>query len=299
MQAMILAAGFGTRLLPYTQTLPKPLFPVLNKPLLLATIERLQRLGFQKIIVNCHHLQEQIVAKIDNTPGVLVQREEEILGTGGGLRRALSLMDDTPLLITNGDIYHMVDMLDLYRYHVTHSFQVTMAMHDFSRFNSVQVADDRVIAFGRKGEKNTLAFTGIHVIDPEILSMVEDGVKSCIIDLYRRLLQAGKPINCYRVDGNFWTDMGTPDDYLSLHGLLLQGLVPTWSELTGGVSGENPYTSPYFVHKDTKIPDTVELADWAAVGNATIGESSSLRRVVVWDGAVVEKDVRLQDTIVV
>jgi len=295
MQAMILAAGFGTRLLPYTRFLPKPLFPVLNRPLLLATIERLQRFGFQKIIVNCHHLQEKIVEKIADIPGVLVQREETILGTGGGLRRALAVMDDSPLLITNGDIYHLVDMLELYRYHASRSAPVTMAMHDYRRFKSVQVQEDQVVAFDRQGAIDSLAFTGLHVIDPEILAQLEDGVQSCIIELYRRLLQAGQPINCYRVDGSFWTDMGTPDDYLALHGLLLRGLVPVWPEFGEKFSPE----SPYCVHAQATLPDSVGLSDWVAVGKAVIGDSCRLRRVVIWDGAVVAENVCLQDEIIV
>ncbi|NNK15095.1 MAG: NTP transferase domain-containing protein, partial [Desulfofustis sp.] len=75
MQAMILAAGFGTRLLPYTKYLPKPLFPVLNTPLLLAAVKRLKNSGFSKIIVNCHHLGEQIVTCLRDIPGVSVQQE--------------------------------------------------------------------------------------------------------------------------------------------------------------------------------------------------------------------------------
>ena len=86
MQAMILAAGFGTRLLPYTKYRPKPLFPVLNTPLLVAAVRRLKKFGFSRIVVNCHHLGEQISAALDDIDGVRIQYEETILGTGGGLR---------------------------------------------------------------------------------------------------------------------------------------------------------------------------------------------------------------------
>lgn len=117
MQAMILAAGFGTRLLPYTLSRPKPLFPILNQPLLLLTIRRLQQAGCDHIVVNCHHLREQIVAALHGIPGVVVQEEVVILGTGGGLRKARALFRDEPVLVTNGDIYHTVDYRRLYRHH--------------------------------------------------------------------------------------------------------------------------------------------------------------------------------------
>ena len=115
MQAMILAAGFGTRLLPYTKKRPKPLFPLLNEPLLLLTIKRLQNAGFDHIIVNCHYLKEQIVEALDGMRGVVIQEEDIVLGTGGGLRMALRLMRDEPLLITNGDIYHSIDNSNVFR----------------------------------------------------------------------------------------------------------------------------------------------------------------------------------------
>ncbi len=136
MQAMILAAGFGTRLLPHTKIRPKPLFPVINTPLLLLTIDRLKHFGFSRIVVNCHYLREQIVQAVAEIPGVIVQEEEKILGTGGGLRQALTSLDEGPLLVTNGDIYHTIDLGQLYMYHGERGNAVTMAMHDYPRFNT-------------------------------------------------------------------------------------------------------------------------------------------------------------------
>ncbi len=109
MQAMILAAGFGTRLQPYSNLRPKPLFPLLNTPLLLLTIQRLQDAGFDHIVVNCHHLKDQIRSLLAGIPGVFLQEETMIMGTGGGLRLAIDLLKDEPLLVSNGDIYHTVD----------------------------------------------------------------------------------------------------------------------------------------------------------------------------------------------
>ncbi len=105
MQAMILAAGFGTRLQPYSLIRPKPLFPVLNRPLLLATIDRLKNAGFSLIVVNCHHLRQQIVSAVKDIPGVIVQEEPLILGTGGGLALAARNLNNEPLLVTNGDMF--------------------------------------------------------------------------------------------------------------------------------------------------------------------------------------------------
>ncbi len=291
MQAMILAAGLGTRLLPHTLIRPKPLFPILNQPLLLLTIKRLQLLGFDKIVVNCHHLREKIIAALDGVQGVIVQEEDIILGTGGGLRTALKHFRDEPLLVCNGDIYHTVDLLDLYCHHVANKNLVTLAMHNYPRFNNVMVKDGKVESFDNRGKLSQLAFTGLHVIEP---SVIEDiGIKkfSCIIDHYRKILKEGRTINCYRADDCFWTDMGTIDDYLSLHHGLLTDTIPCWQEI-GAVR------KPYNISKRAKLPAHIELKEWACIGEAHIENGTHLERVVIWDDVSVACGSRLVDKIV-
>ncbi len=288
---MILAAGFGTRLLPHTLVCPKPLFPILNQPLLLLTVKRLQKLGFDRIVVNCHHLREKIVAALAGLAGVVVQEEEIILGTGGGLRRALGKLRNEPLLVTNGDIYHNIDLLDLYRRHLDSGDPVTLAMHHHPRFNRVMVKDGKVASFDNRVEFSQLAFTGLHVIDPAILEGVDDNRFSSIIDLYRRLLHRGTGINCYRADGCYWTDMGTPEDYLDLHQGLLSGVIPCWPEL-------GPVRRPYCIDQRARLPAHLELRDWVSIGAATIENNTRLERVVIWDDVLVPGGSTLVDSVV-
>ena len=106
MQAMILAAGLGTRLRPYSNIRPKPLFPVLNQPLLRILINMLEEAGCTKIIVNGHHLRDQLKSAVAESNTILYQDEPRILGTGGSLREALPQLEDEPLLVVNGDIFH-------------------------------------------------------------------------------------------------------------------------------------------------------------------------------------------------
>ncbi len=194
MQAMILAAGFGTRLLPHTLVRPKPLFPILNHPLLFLTIKRLRRLGFDHIIVNCHHLRQQVIDALDGMKGVVVQEEEIILGTGGGLRKALKHMRDEPLLISNGDIYHTVNLRRFYQHHVAHENLVTLALRNDPRFNTVLVKNGRIIDFGNRDELRKLAFVGLHVIEPAVLQNIKSEHYSCIIDSLSPDV-AGRPTN--------------------------------------------------------------------------------------------------------
>ena len=291
MQAMILAAGFGTRLLPHTLIRPKPLFPILNQPLLFLTIKRLRRLGFDHIIVNCHHLRQQIVDALAGMKGVIVQEEETILGTGGGLRQALAHMRDEPLLVSNGDIYHTVDLRRFYQHHVTHQNLITLALRNDPRFNTVQVKDGRIIDFGKRDELRKLAFVGLHVIEPTVLQDISSDHYSCIIDHYRRMLQEDLPIDCYRVDDCFWTDMGTINDYLALHQGLLTDTIPCWQEI-GSVR------KPYCIAKRAKLPAHFELKDWVCIGEATIENGTHLERVVVWDNVSIACGQRLGDRII-
>lgn len=292
MQAMILAAGFGTRLLPYTKLRPKPLFPLLNEPLLLLTVRRLQAAGFDHIIVNCHYLREQIVSALAGIPGVSVQEEEIVLGTGGGLRMALPGLRDEPLLVTNGDIYHTVNYRELYNAHHAEQSLVTMAMHDYPRFNKVTVQGNSVTGFDGPEGENCLAFTGLHVLDPEVLEKIPVGQEYSIIDRYRDLLQEGEQIAALRVDGCSWTDMGTVEDYLALHGRLLKREIPLWPEFS-----QLP-ESPFLIddHVNSK---SSSFKDWACVGRVQLANGISLRRCVVWDGAQVEEGEDISDALLV
>ncbi|MBW1637450.1 MAG: NTP transferase domain-containing protein [Deltaproteobacteria bacterium] len=292
MQAMILAAGFGTRLQPHTLIRPKPLFPVLNQPLLLLTVKRLQNLGFSRIVVNCHHLREQIVAALDGIKGVIVQEEDTLLGTGGGLRRALKHFDDKPLLVTNGDIYHTLDFKDLYRFHREEGLSVTLAMRNNHRFNTVAVRDGRVVSFDDRTEQPLLTFTGIHMVDPKTLTDIDENSFSSIIDHYRKCIDSGLGIGCYQDDDCFWTDMGSPDDYIRLHAGLLKGKIPCWAEA-------GPVKGPFHVHKRAVIPSSVRLADWVCIGDgAVVGDRSHLERVIAWSNVSIAPGERIVGDII-
>ena len=295
MQAMLLAAGFGTRLHPYTLVRPKPLFPVCNIPLLHILLDKLVALGCERIVVNCHYLPEQIKAAVAERPEVILQHETEVLGTGGGLRKALEHFQggpDGPILVMNGDIFHDIDLSRLVKAHAASKDAVTMALHDYPRFNSVPVQQDRVRDFlsskevirtiRKEGaeEQTLLAFTGIHIVNREVLEAIPQECFFHIIDLYRELAKAGK-IGCTWIDGSFWQDMGTPDDYLDLHRHLLSSRTPSW-----------------LIHESAIIGKDVQFNDWGAVGpGAVIGDGAQLARCVIWEGAEIAAGIQLTDTI--
>lgn len=300
MKAMILAAGLGTRLLPYTLKRPKPLFPILNRELLRLTISRLKQAGATEIVVNAHHLRLQVKQALQEEEHIVLQEEEKILGTGGGLRLALPHLGQDPVLVVNGDIYHTIDYREIYRSHCQAKADVSLVLHDYPRFNDVAVDETfRITGFNRSGgrsgqQERVLAFTGIHVINPKVLQIIPPDTPFCIIDCYRKLLQQGGAIRAHLATHHYWTDMGTPADYLQLHADLLGRQVPLYEELAAAAAN-----GPFVGAQSTCMGRDVKLLDWVCIGEgARIGSGSLLQRVVVWDGAVVPAGAIIKDAII-
>ena len=291
MQAMLLAAGFGTRLRPYTLIRPKPLFPVCTRPLIYILLDMLREAGCRRTVVNCHYLADQVQAALQGMDDVFLQYESEILGTGGSLRRALDRLDDRPVLVMNGDIFHTVDLEAVYRYHCLSGNRVTLVLHDYPRFNRVQIRGDRVVGFGensRVSDPRMLAFTGIHVLEPEVIKRIPGSGFFHIIELYQELAVTGEGIGCLRVDGCYWRDIGTPEDYLQLHRELLGGSpVPQVEGVAGDLCPR--IADGWCLGREVRLGPGVRLEKWGSLGDhVLVGAGARLSGCVVWDGAEVE-----------
>ena len=223
MKALILAAGFGTRLAPHTRKFPKALFPVAGIPVLGRMLGNLRQAGCTAVAVNTHHLSHQIqsyLAENDFGLPISLSHEPEILGTGGAIRHLAHYWDDDPFMVVNADIVTDIDLAEVYRRHRRNGAQVTLVMHDRPPFNQVWVDEhDRVAGFDRfsdtadHGRHRKMAFTGIHVMDAGILRRIPRDGFSDIILVYRQMIDEGVPIQAHVVRDHFWQDMGSPDGY--------------------------------------------------------------------------------------
>jgi NDP-sugar pyrophosphorylase family protein len=157
-------------------------------------------------------------------------------------------------------------------------------MHDFPRFNKVAVAAGRISGFDESARPGSLAFTGLYVIEPKVLSDIAVGVFSSIIDHYRLLLRQGLIIRSHDVTGTFWTDMGTAADYLALHAGLLRREIPCWPELALPPGQQ-------LIDDQAEIANNCRLgnspSDWLAIGAARISGGALLERAVVWDDVTI------------
>ncbi|MFH1091721.1 MAG: sugar phosphate nucleotidyltransferase, partial [Pseudomonadota bacterium] len=184
--AMILGAGLGERARPLSLVRPKPLFPVLNRPIIAHTLDHLGPLGLRQVVVNTHHLASRLEAYLSgfsHGPAIRTVREEVILGTGGGLRHAAPFLGRDPFLVINGDIVTGVDLAALAAEHEIHGPMATLVLHDCPAFNQVAVDGDGFIRgfrgnWPRSREEQgwrVLAFTGVHLVDPWVLTRLPEG----------------------------------------------------------------------------------------------------------------------------
>ncbi|MBU0987504.1 MAG: phosphotransferase [Proteobacteria bacterium] len=240
MKALILAAGFGTRLLPFTASIPKPLFTVAGRPLLDIMIRNLQQAGCHAIIINTHHLHQQIesfIASQKYSIQVTTRHETIILGTGGAIKNVADFWDENPFMIVNSDILTDIDLKAVYDFHLSHQCPVTIVLYNDPAFNtvtvdhngfvtdihdSVAVLEPEALSPGqmRKGaainpsnsDIRTLAFTGIQVLNPKVIALLSGNTFSSSIDLYRKLIPEQK-IRAFIAKNRFWKDIGTPQRY--------------------------------------------------------------------------------------
>ena len=223
MKAMILAAGLGTRLLPFTESTPKPLFTISGRPLLDVIIHSLQSAGCKAIIINTHHLYKDIdsfLASQHYTIPVYTLYEPVILGTAGAIKNAAYFWDTQPFMVINSDIVTDINLRKVYDFHLSHNHQATLVLHDCAEFNNVWVDKNDFITSIRDqgkeakvGQTRKLAFTGIQVLDPGILELIPDRTFSGSVDVYKKLILSGKKVKAYISKKYYWKDIGTPERY--------------------------------------------------------------------------------------
>ena len=224
MKAMVLAAGLGTRLHPLTDTRPKALVELGGRTLLEITLLRLRSFGIREVIVNVHHFAEMIVdyLRANNSFGLRIEisREDVLLDTGGGLKKAGWFFADSPdpFMLHNVDVLTNIDLGQMIQKHVPSSALATLAVtqRETSRY---LLFDDEGSLCGRRHGDGTelvrdcsgseqLAFAGIHVISPSLLPMLTESGPFSIVDAYLRLAAAGEKIQLFRSDRYYWRDLG-------------------------------------------------------------------------------------------
>ena len=229
-RAMILAAGFGTRLKPLTEWMPKPLIPVAGMPLLALSLKRFRKLKPRILVVNGHHLSGQLETFLRQSSYGFQQTEylyePLILDTGGAIRNASRYLRGPFFVTANADIVSDIPLHEAVAQHLKRRALVTMLLHDRARYNQVEVdPKGRIMGFGRSqvaSGNRILAYTGIQICSPLLLDLMEreSDRPFSLITFYNRLLVAGRlDILGHVVDTQsdyYWRDVGTPDDLIAI-----------------------------------------------------------------------------------
>ncbi len=304
MKAMILAAGFGTRLFPLTIDRTKPAIPFLGKPLVGYVAEYVARFGFKEVVVNLHHQPESVKKALGSGEafGVEIKYTEEvpnILGTAGALDNARHLLADETFLIINGKIITDIDISAALETHRNSGALATMVLKpntNRERFTIVETENNLITGFGDFPElfsadqipnpksqiPNPLMFTGIHILEPRVFDYIPRGVYSDIVPtFYRPAIEHGERIAAHVADGN-WFELSTIPRYLDISLAMLDGQTEKL------VKGENCRISDGAAVKDSIIWDDVSVADGA-----------ELSRTIIADGVKINSGERFENVAIV
>jgi NDP-sugar pyrophosphorylase family protein len=237
MKAMILAAGLGTRLRPLTCDRPKALVTVAGRTLLELALCRLRSFGIREAIVNTHHYADMVAdyLKANDNFGMAIEisREEELLDTGGGLKKAAHFFLDSssgshkPFLLHNVDVLSSIDLDRMMRFHVEQNALATLAVQDRATSRYLLFDPQDQLCGRRAGldgkpelarpaaQTQALAFSGIHILSPRIFSVLQEEGAFSIIPAYLRLAAQREKIVAYRADDCYWRDLGRPESILA------------------------------------------------------------------------------------
>lgn len=219
MKALILAAGFGTRLLPYTRHLPKPLFTINNRPVLDYAVDNLLDAGCTKIYINAHHLADAISRFVYNHRSknfLEVVVEPVILDTGGAIANLSSQLAEDDFFVVNADVLCDFDLSYLMACHKASGALATLLVHDCYRFNTLCVdpatPELGIVRHFSQPPESGLAFTGIQTISPGLFEYMPPEKIFSSIDVYKKVCELEK-ISAVTARQFYWRDMGTPQDY--------------------------------------------------------------------------------------
>ena len=302
MKAMILAAGFGTRLFPLTIDRTKPAIPFLGKPLVGYVAEYIARFGIKDIVVNLHHQPQSVMDALgDGTAfGVHIDyavEQPEILGTAGALDNARHLLEEDTFLIVNGKIITDIDISAAVETHKRSGALATMVLlqnHKREKFTVVETRDEFVTGFGdfakpvseeeiRDTEHEPftpLMFTGIHILEPRVFDYIPKGIYSDIVPtFYNPAIAKGEKIAAHVSEGN-WFELSTIPRYLDISLAMMDG-----ADVYSG--------SKCSISKDATVRDSVM---WDCV---SVAPGASLYRTIIADGVEIASDEHFENAAIV
>jgi NDP-sugar pyrophosphorylase family protein len=312
MKAMVLAAGFGKRLQPLTRTLPKPMFPVLGRPLLSHTFDLLQSAGIDDIAVNIHHLPNSIINYFEkeNPPpfNLHFSTEEYILGTAGGIKKMQGFLEDGPFITINSDIITDIDLNKVINFHKNNNSKLTLVVRqDISpeQYDSIEICENgRIVHFIGASSMNIpenttrVMFTGIQIMEPDIFARIPEG-QFCgtTEDIFPQMIQDDVPIYGYLHEG-YWNDMGNRESYLQVNTDALNKKV-TLKKASAYQSNSPSVISPALVGPNCRISKDSKIGSHSVIGpNCIIESGTVIENSILWGGVTVGAGTTIKRSVI-
>ena len=307
-KAMVMAAGVGSRLEPLTQKIPKPLVPVINKPVMDILLEKLKDFGVEEVIANTHYLAESIQKRYSVNSPVDIKftsiYEDSLSGTAGGVKKCQFFFDDVDdFIVVSADGLHDADLNKIVKSHKESGCIATMAIvavdhEEVSKYGVVvPSAEHIVMEFQEKPPvelaKSNYINTGIYVFNKRIFDFIPDGVVYDFAkNVFPELLAAGENINVYRIY-SYWSDIGSISQYIQSNK----------DALNRKVMIKNPnimrkYDALYCIGDDCDIHENIKILNNVIIGNnCKIGKNVTLNNVILWDNVEIGDDVTLENVV--
>lgn len=327
MKAIVMAAGKGTRLLPLTATRPKPMIPMLNKPILDHMMENVRGAGIEEATVLVDYLSDQIVGHLGDGSGLSMKIDYTTdnirRGTAGAVRHAAE-HEKEPFVVVSADVLTSVQLSDLIEAHSNSNSAVTMmlsAVSDTSQYG-VALLDERnrIVRFQEKPRReeafSNLVNAGIYVCSPEMIREIP-AEKECDFsrDLFPAMLGKEQTIQGFKFEG-YWNDVGIPSTYLAATEDMVEGKIESNGK-DGSYYADEPVFGRLITGSDCEIDASSVVEGFAVLGdnvrigrgvklsrsiiysNTAIGDSSVIAEGIVGEGVSIERAVTLDEGVVI
>lgn len=319
---MLLAAGAGTRLRPLTYETPKPMVPVVNRPVIHHVLDNLLKHGVEEVMINLHALPEQVRGYCGDgsrwSLKVSYSHEPKLLGTAGSIKKVESFFKDEPFYVMSGDGISDIDLTAMWEFHRRRGAFATMAVKAVnSRFDygvTMMDASQRIKGFLEKPSWGDVfsnkVNTGIYLFEPEILKLIPKGRPYDFgHELWPKLLKLRKPIYAYETDA-YWCDVGNLNEFrrCQIDALERRATINipgaearkgVWVEAGARIDPKAKLEAPVLIGKGARVAAGARVGPFTVVGDrSNIGKDAVVERSILYNNVVVGEGVRLNNCII-
>ncbi|MDR1137494.1 MAG: NDP-sugar synthase [Synergistaceae bacterium] len=320
MKAVFLVGGMGTRLRPLTNKLPKPMVPVMGRPLLERNIEKLKQHGIGEIILcTCYRPEsfEEYFDQFDFGIQIRYVQEDEPLGTGGAIKNAQQYLENDTCLVFNADIVNDIDFGKMLRFHKRKHADATIAsvyVDDPTPYGVIECDENSdVISFTEKPKPHEIVSNyinaGVYIFEPDIFKMIPSSrVVSIEREIFPKLLEKGKRVAAYK-GCTYWLDLGTPKKYMRLHRDIFDGKYavgdadfaaePILGLMEAKIHESAVLRGPVWLGEGVRIKAGAIVGPNAVVGaNCVVGKKSAIENSVLWNNVELARNNRVSGSVI-